>query len=278
MNKNILLKRSRERLKGCIKRFLSNIAENKIALIVSIIVTCITLAVAVLTAMNHQFESTFVAVLSLTLYLVPTLSEEVLSIKLPMALETVLLLFIFCANVLGEIGEWYTRFAFWDDMLHGISGFLFAAVGVSFVAFFGRNEAKKIACSPLFLSFIALCFAVTVGVVWEFFEFSCDILLHTDMQKDFIIESIHSAHLNPNGQVPRAVSDITTTLIVVENGTQTAINGYLDIGLWDTMQDLFIDFFGALVFCILFCFSKRYSVARTLAEQFIPQITPTSNQ
>ena len=118
MNKDILLKRSCERIKGCIKHFLLNVAENKITFTVSIIVTCVTLAVAVTTALYHQFESTFVAVLSLILYLVPTASEEVLSIKLPTALETVLLLFIFCANILGEIGEWYTRFAFLDDVLH----------------------------------------------------------------------------------------------------------------------------------------------------------------
>lgn len=278
MNKDILLKRSCERIKGCIKHFLLNVAENKITFTVSIIVTCVTLAVAVTTALYHQFESTFVAVLSLILYLVPTASEEVLSIKLPTALETVLLLFIFCANILGEIGEWYTRFAFLDDMLHGISGFLFAAVGISLIALFGRYETKEIAFSPIFAALIALCFAVTVGVVWEFFEFSCDILLHTDMQKDCIIESIHSAHLNTHGQAPKAIADIATTLVTSENGTYTAIDGYLDIGLWDTMQDLFIDFFGALVFCALFCFSKRFPTAKILAEQFIPQITPTSNQ
>ena len=278
MKKDIPAKRARERLKGCIKAFFANLTENKIVFSVYLLLTCITLAVAVMTALNNRFESTFVAVLSLILLLLPTMVEEVLSLKLPSAFETVLLLFVFCANILGEIGEWYTRFAFWDDLLHGISGFLFAAVGISLVAFFCRQEAKQIVFSPLLLSIIALCFSVTVGVVWEFFEFSCDALLHTDMQKDVIIESIHSAYLNPNGQAPQTVSHIATTLITAGNGAQIAMTGYLDIGLRDTMQDLFIDFSGALVFCILFCFSKRYSVARALAEQFIPQIMPTSNQ
>ena len=232
----------------------------------------ITVAVMVLTALNRQFESTFTAFISLILFLLPTFVEERLRIRLPTALEIIAVLFVFCANILGEIAAFYTKIPFWDDMLHYTSGFIFAAFGFALVEIFNRNGRFDFHLSPIFLSIVALCFAVTVGVVWEFFEFSADVLLHTDMQKDFIVSQIYSAELNPDGQAPRIVEGIVQSTVTTARGEVVTVSGYLDIGLLDTMKDLFVDFAGAVLFCVFGYFYASHSDKGRIARQFIPRV------
>jgi hypothetical protein len=252
--------------------FVRRVRANKACFCVYAAMGAITMAIIVLTFTDGQYESTFTAVLSLFLFLIPTLVSESLRIKLPEALEIVSVLFVFCANILGEIFSFYTLLPFWDDMLHYTSGFIFAAFGFSLVEIFNRNERFDFQLSPFFVATVALCFAVTVGVLWEFFEFGADLLLHTDMQKDRIVHEINSALLNQAGQSPVTLEGITGTLVTDGGGTQTALEGYLDIGLFDTMKDLFVDFCGALLFCSIGYFYMGHSSRARLARRFIPRV------
>ena len=260
------------RLRHFFEHFQKKVHANKISFATYVIMGCITVAVIVQTVINRQFESTFTAVLSLILFLLPTFVEESFRIKLPTALEIVAVLFVFCANILGEIGAYYTKFPFWDDMLHYTSGFIFAAFGFSLVEIFNRHRDFDFHLSPIFLSLVALCFSVTVGVVWEFFEFACDVFLYTDMQKDFIISSIYSAEMNPAGQAPMPIPDIVQTVITTAEGEQVTVQGYLDIGLLDTMKDLFVDFAGAFLFCVIGYFYSNNSAKGKIAKQFVPRV------
>ncbi len=254
------------------RAYAKNVHANKLSFAIYTIMTCITIVIIVLTALNRQFESTFTAVISLILFLMPTFVEKNFRVELPTTLEIIAVLFVFCANILGEIGEFYTKIPFWDDLLHFTSGFIFAAFGFSLVGIFNRNTRFDFHLSPIFLSIVALCFAVTVGVVWEFFEFSADIFLHTDMQKDTIITHIYSAELNPDGQKPTVITDIVKTVITTADGTVREVAGYLDIGLLDTMKDLFVDFCGACLFCVFGYFYARHSGKGHIAKQFIPRV------
>ena len=93
---------------------------------------------------------------------------------------------------------------------------------------------------------------MTVGVVWEFFEYTADNLFNTDMQKDTIVNKISSVNLkNSNAFDPEIIKDINKTTIYYGNDTITLPDGYLDIGLIDTMEDLIVNFIGALFFSIL---------------------------
>ncbi len=264
----------RERRHRLFQHFLVKVKANRLSFAVYALMIAITVVVIVFTVVRQQYESTFTAVLSLILFLIPTFVEESFHIKLPMALEIVAVLFVFCANILGEIGEYYTKFPFWDDMLHYTSGFIFAAFGFALVDIFNRYRDVDFHLSPIFLSLVALCFSVTVGVVWEFFEFAADTLLHTDMQKDGFVYQIFSAELNPNGQTPVALYGIADTVITTVDGKTHTVSGYLDIGLLDTMKDLFVDFFGALLFCIIGFFHSSNSVKGKIANQFVPRLSP----
>lgn len=163
----------------------------------------------------------------------------------------------------------------WDTMLHTMNGFLCAAIGFSLLDILNRNENVKFSLSPLYLAIVAFCFSMTVGVVWEFFEGTMDAFFYFDMQKDTIVNAIGSIMLDPaGGNHPTMMKDITDVIIVQADGTQTALGlgGYLDIGLLDTMEDLFVNFVGAFVFSIIGYFYVRSRGQGRFARRFIPVI------
>ena len=193
-----------------------------------------------------NYENAFICVLTLITFSIPRFVEKKFKIDIPTLMEGIIFVFIFCAQILGELECYYIHFPYWDTMLHTVSGFLFAAVGFSLIDIINRDSRIKFHLSPLYVSIVAFCFSMTVGVFWEFFEFSADMLLKFDMQKDTIINSFSSVLFdttNSNIAVPSGI--IEETLI---NGR--SVKGYIDIGLIDTMADLFVNFIGALVFSI----------------------------
>ncbi len=95
------------------------------------------------------------------------------------------------------------------------------------------TKGKSVHLSAVFVALVSFCFSMTIGVAWEFFEFGMDQVFHLDMQKDTIVNEIHTVTLDPeqSNQVV-SIEDISKTLILSENGLHsTAIDGYLDIGL-----------------------------------------------
>ena len=119
---------------------------------------------------------------------------------------------------------------------------------------------------------------MTVGVLWEFFEFGADSFLKTDMQKDRIVQSISSVSLHPEGKnIPVILNNIDRTVIYSHNSSSQSIettipNGYLDIGIIDTMKDLLVNFIGAIVFSILgFLYIKNRDNYK-FARNFIPKV------
>lgn len=224
---------------------------------------------------NRNFENVFLCVLTLVLFTVPAILERRLSIELPGTLEIIVLLFIYAAEILGEIQAFYVHIPNWDTMLHTMNGFLCAAIGFSLLDILNRNENVKFSLSPLYLAIVAFCFSMTVGVVWEFFEGTMDAFFYFDMQKDTIVNAIGSIMLDPaGGNHPTMMKDITDVIIVQADGTQTALGlgGYLDIGLLDTMEDLFVNFVGAFVFSIIGYFYVRNRGQGRFARRFIPVI------
>ena len=125
------------------------------------------------------------------------------------------------------------------------------------------------------MALVAFCFSMTVGVLWEFFECAMDQFFSLDMQKDTIVSAISSVNLDPKGgNVPTIVRDIADVIVVHSDGSQEALGlgGYLDIGLLDTMKDLFVNFIGAVVFSIIGYFYVKQRGRGRFARRFIPQV------
>ena len=237
----------------------AHVKDQKGVFILYSILRLLVVLIAIRTIMLHNYEATVTCLLVLALFFVPSLLEETLKIKIPPLLEGIIYCFIFAAEILGELGHFYTQFPIWDTMLHTLNGFLFAAVGFSTVDLLNRTS-KNINLSPLYLTMVAFCFSMTIGVLWEFFECGADIFLGQDMQKDFIVDHFQSVKLDPtNSQQVIHVDDITGTVIQTASGkTFTIDGGYLDIGILDTMKDLLVNFIGAVVFCSFgFAFLKH---------------------
>lgn len=216
-----------------------------------------------------NYHNMFLGILTLILFMVPQFLDKKLSVTIPVGLETVILIFIFSAEILGEINAFYVKIPIWDSILHTTNGFLMAAIGFALIDLFNRSEKFSIKMSPYFVAFFAFCFSMTVGVLWEFFEFSMDQFFGLDMQKDWIVTAINSVKLNPTGaNVPIHV-DVQSIVI---NGEQWNLGGYLDIGLIDTMKDLIVNFIGAVVFSIIGILYLKNRERGKLAASLIPQV------
>ena len=224
---------------------------------------------------NGDFESVFLCGLTLVLFLLPTVFERTLMIDLPNTLEIIIMLFIFAAEILGEISSFYTTFKGWDTILHTINGFLCAAIGFALVDMLNRTEKFSLSLSPVFMSIVAFCFSMTIGVLWEFFECGMDQLLFLDMQKDTVVNTISSVMLDPAGMNNRVmITDIVDTIVVTADGRQIALGlgGYLDVGILDTMKDLFVNFIGAVAFSIIGYFYVKSRGHGKFASRFIPRV------
>ena len=230
---------------------------------------------------NRNFENVFLCVLTLLLFMMPSLMERKLDIALPNTLEIIILLFIYAAEIMGEIGAYYVNYPYWDTVLHTLNGFLCAAIGFSLLDILNRHNEVRFHLSPLYLAIVAFCFSMTVGVIWEFFECTMDQLFFLDMQKDTVVSTIGSVMLDPTGgNTPVVLKDITDVIIVQADGTQTALGlgGYLDIGLLDTMEDLFVNFIGALTFSVFGYFYIKHRGKGRIAKAFIPTITENKKE
>lgn len=224
---------------------------------------------------NRNFENVFLCVLTLLLFMMPSFMKRKLDVELPNTLEIIILLFIYAAEILGEIGAYYVTFPYWDTVLHTLNGFLCAAIGFSLVDILNRSSSERFNLSPLYMAIVAFCFSMTVGVIWEFFECTMDQLFFLDMQKDTVVSAIGSIMLDaPGGNHPVVIKNITDVIIVQADGTRTALGlgGYLDIGLLDTMEDLFVNFIGALTFSIIGYFYVKSRGENKFAKRFIPVV------
>ena len=235
------------------------------------ILRLIVLATLVSSILRGEYESAFICLLVLVLFMLPFFIQQNFGIELPSTLEIIILLFIFAAEILGELKCYFITFHHWDTMLHTTTGFLCAATGFALIDILNRNSRIKFQLSPIYVALVAFCFSMTVGVLWEFFEFGMDRLFRMDMQKDTVVNSITSVMLDPtNSNIPVTIDGITSVQV---NGQELGFGGYLDIGLYDTMKDLFVNFIGAVVFSTIGYFYIKHRGHGKLAKAFIPTIT-----
>lgn len=256
------------------KEFYKN--NKKSSFIWYLVLRGLVILIMTLRFLRGDFESVFVCLLTLILFTVPYWINQKLKIEIPSVLEITIFLFIFAAEILGEIQNFYGIFKYWDTILHTLNGFLCAAIGFSLIDILNNSEKFHIKLSPAFVALVAFCFSMTIGVLWEFFEFGADYIFKYDMQKDRIVQTISTVTLEPKGKnKPIIVDDINKTVIYSSKDGQTVetvINGgYLDIGIIDTIKDLLVNFIGAVVFSTIGYFYIQNRGSYKFIEQFIPK-------
>lgn len=252
--------------------------SNKSSIAVYIIVRAAIIAVMVRQIFIGEWHNVFLCGLSLVLLFIPFFLRSTFKINFPSVLEIAVFIFVFAAEILGEIANFYGNIPFWDTMLHTITGFLAASVGFGMIDLLNRHS-KRIHMTPLFVALVSFCFSMTVGVVWEFGEYAFDRVLGFDTQKDEMITEISTVTLHPEGKNEVVeINGIAYTIAYDAEGNELARidGGYLDIGLRDTMKDMWVNLLGALAFSMAgFLYIHRRDKYR-FAENFI--ITPLENK
>lgn len=234
------------------KKFKDAIKEsNKLSVTVYFILRFLVIICLFREICYGNFENALICVLALVLFLVPAFLEKTFKIDFPTTLEILIFLFIFSAEILGEINNFYGKYELFDDILHAINGFACASIGFSSV-YILNEKTKSLKLSPFFIALVSFCFSMTIGVAWEFFEYNADKYLGLDMQKDKYVENIKTVTLDPNeSNKVIKIENIDYTILYDKDGKQLAkIDNYLDLGIHDTMEDLKVNFIGAFVFSV----------------------------
>jgi flagellar biosynthesis protein FliR len=130
----------------------------------------------------------------------------------------VFVLFLYGAIILGEVQGFYRKFYHWDTLLHTLSGITLASFGFCIIGIINKSEKTNLGSSDWFMSFFSFCFAIMLDTVWEIIEFIMDTFMDLNMQQ----------YILPDG--------------IVLTGHYAVI---------DTMKDLIVDAFGALVISII---------------------------
>lgn len=249
------------------------IYHSKIVLAVYLVLRALVILTGFRAAYRRDYESMLLCVLTLVLLLLPSVLEKHLRIELPDTFEVIILVFIYAAEILGEINNFYIIVPHWDTMLHTFNGFGCAAIGFALVDMLNRSERFSIRLSPLYLALAAFCFSMTIGVCWEFFEYGMDTFFHRDMQKDTVLSEVRSVTLDETRKNKVVqISDISDVIVVHSDGTEESlgVGGYLDVGLHDTMKDLLVNLVGAVIFSVIGFIYVRQRGKGKIAARFIP--------
>ncbi|NPE26861.1 hypothetical protein HNV12_02570 [Methanococcoides sp. SA1] len=139
----------------------------------------------------------FVTSLVFLLTFLPSLFEKRYRIDIPVEFEILVVVFVYASLFLGEVGNFYLRFWWWDILLHGISAVGFGFVG--FMILFILYKRGKVQARPMWIAIFSFCFAVAIGAVWEIFEFGMDSVFGMNMQKSGLVDTMWDLVVNGTG-------------------------------------------------------------------------------
>ncbi len=205
---------------------------------------------AVLFLFQKEYAKVGMAILSIIFVLIPDLMQKLFRFRIQTPLYFLILLYTICP-LLGYSYKFYYLLPWWDDLLHCFAGVIFAMFG-AYVPRLIHKDGKN---SVAFCAVFALAFSIAVAAVWEFIEYGTDSLFGTDMQKDTLLAEVRPSYLlGEFFNLPvdeMAILGKTTTVI---NGV--TVQGYVDLGLIDTMSDMLIESFGAVIYTAVYAVGK----------------------
>jgi len=136
----------------------------------------------------QRWQVVFVALATLILTFLPQRFARFFGIELPRTVLTAIVLFIFATLFLGEVGDFYERFWWWDVVLHFLSALSFGAMGFLFI--FMLFEGDRYAAPAWALAMLAFCVGLSIGTLWEVFEYGMDQIVGTNMQKSGLVDTM----------------------------------------------------------------------------------------
>lgn len=158
----------------------------------------LTLIVAIITSVFYKnWSNTAIAFLNLIITFLPSWFEKKYKIYIPLDFEFVITLLVYASLYLGEIRKFYVYFFWWDTLLHFIYAIAFACIG--FIMLFILFQTNKIRSKPFWIGIFTFCFSVSIGVLWEIFEFIMDQTFGFNMQKSGLRDTMWDLITNSAG-------------------------------------------------------------------------------
>ena len=188
----------------------------------------------------------FLGVLSILFLCLPALAQKLFKMQIGLPMYAFILLYAVCP-MLGHSYKFYYLLPWWDTFLHTVGGVVFAVFG----AYLPRCILKKQQVSVALCVLAGVCFSISISVIWEIIEYIADSFFNTDMQQDTFVYSLRSYLLGDKLGVIGEIGEVTSVTV---NGT--LLQGYIDIGLIDTMTDIIFETLGAVVYAIIYCIDK----------------------
>ena len=216
-------------------------AEKRIRLAGILVCQLFALFTTAVMIITKQYGRLPMSLGTMLLILLPEILERIFRCRLSLGVYIFGLLYAL-GPMIGCCWNLYYAGIGWDKLLHAAGGVMFAIIGAFFFQLLSKEKP-----GALLTAIFALCFSMALSVLWEFVEYGCDILLHTDMQQDTILPAIHSYLLGDGPGVAGSLENITSTVV---NGQVLATGGYVDVGLVDTMEDMLVEAAGALAACV----------------------------
>ena len=193
-----------------------------------------------------DYRIMFISSFTIILYLILYILETVKGLKVPFCFKILLYLFLFCSLILGEVFGFYTSTSYWDLFLHFVSGIITFYLGL--LVF--KRHINFVNKSMIFFCYLfSFCFSIMIGVMWEFVEFGFDKYLGCDMQKDTYLTHFNTVNFDNSNTYH--VNNIIKTEIYTKNALIVLDKAYLDVGLSDTMSDLFANICGVFVASVM---------------------------
>ncbi len=209
----------------------------------------------IVTAIVFFFRSepnkALMALASLAFVVIPNLAEKLFRFRIQPILYLFVMIYTICP-LLGYSYKLYYLIRWWDDLLHGFAGVLFAMFGAYLPKAINKNAQPNLALCALF----GFAFSVMISGLWECVEYGFDTAFGTDMQKDSWLTTMRPSYLLgelfglPTGEM----ADLGETYYVSINGQM--LPGHLDVGLIDTMTDILVETAGALVYTAIYIFGQ----------------------
>lgn len=145
-------------------------------------------ASAIAGVFTGSWDQVFLAAVVFGLTLLPFVFESWTDLRLPKSFIGAVVFFLVGTIFLGEIGDFYERFWWWDAVMHTGSAIAFAMIGTVIMLIFVRGD--RLSAPPLLLATMAFSFAVSIGAIWEIFEFGMDVMFGLNMQKSGLIDTM----------------------------------------------------------------------------------------
>lgn len=172
---------------------------DRIQLYISYVMQVVLIAALVFAVIETNWLTAFLAAGGFLITLLPAFIRRSYRVYLPLEFDFILILFIFASLFLGEIRAYYTRFWWWDVLLHTSAGMVMGILGFALVYVLNRHERIDVVLSPAFVAFFSFCFAEAIGVTWEIFEFAMDSFFGMNMQKTGLADTMWDLIVNTAG-------------------------------------------------------------------------------